>query len=88
MLLLEIGGHLLEYLSGGAEVGVGLGAPRDFGDYSDAARTRAAESAYDVLGRGDRAVVHGDPDSALALTLRAGDTTWTYDGKQLILMPR
>ncbi|HUQ05191.1 MAG TPA: hypothetical protein VM261_21960 [Kofleriaceae bacterium] len=74
--------------SGGAEVGVVLWGPNDFGSYSDAARTMAAEIAYDVLARIDRSVFLGDPDSALALTIRAGDAAWSYDGRQLLLMPR
>jgi hypothetical protein len=74
--------------SGGAEVGVVLWAPSDFGSYSDAARTLAAEIAFDVLGRVDRRVFLGEPDSALALTIRAGGETWTYDGKQLVLRTR
>lgn len=74
--------------SGGAEVGVVLWGPTDFGNYSDAARTMAAEIAYDVLKKVDRTVFLGEPDSALALTIRAGSETWTYDGKQLLPSPR
>jgi len=74
--------------SGGAEVGVVLWAPNDFGNYSDAARTMAAEIAYDVLRKVDRAVFLGEADSALALTIRAGSDVWSYDGKQLVLTTR
>lgn len=74
--------------SGGAEVGVVLWGPTDFGDYSDAARESAAEIAYDVLKRVDRAAFLGEANSALALTIRSGSDVWTFDGKELVLSSR
>jgi hypothetical protein len=69
--------------SGGVHVGVELWGPPDFIDYSDTARTMAAEIAYDVLARVDRAAWPGDAAAPLELTIRAGREVWTYDGKAL-----
>lgn len=69
--------------SGGVHVGVELWGPPDFTGYSDAARTMAAEIAYDVLARVPRGAWPGALDSPLELTIRAGDLVWTYDGKAL-----
>ncbi len=69
--------------SGGVQVGVELWGPADFTDYSDAARSMAAEIAYDILVKVDRAAWPGEAGAPLELTIRAGDSVWTYDGKEL-----
>lgn len=70
--------------TGGPHVRLEVWGPDDFPGYSHAARTMAAEIAYDVLGRVDRAAWLADADARLSLVIRVGDEAWTYDGKELI----